>query len=162
MKSILGCISKLTLKLRVKIPIVFKMEKSNYIVKIKNKIHSKSILENKFNSYSKSTLFFKIKNKDVKSILKFFIKFDDSSRHLKNYNIKDEFIINNIKSLERITSIHITNYCNKFLKYIPNSKDVVYITLGNHQYNIKSLEDYRKRKPEEVITKEVLNRIKYL
>ncbi|MGL5716015.1 hypothetical protein [Cetobacterium sp.] len=162
MKTIISCISKLVVKNKLKIPIIFKMRKSEFIVKIRSKTFKKDTLENTFDKFCKSFLPFKLKNKDTKSDHKIFLKFDDSQRYLKYYNIKDPFMIKNIKSLEKITAIHISNYSTKNMKYISSVKDVIYIVIGFHQYNIKSLEDYRRMKPEEVVTKEVLDRIKYL
>lgn len=162
MKTIISCVSKLTLKVKVKIPIIFKMRKSNYIVKIHSKTFDKDTLENTFDKFFKSTLPFKLKNKDTQTTFKIPIKFDDSQRYIKNFNIKDEFIIDNVKSLERVTTIHINNYSNKYNKYIASTKDIIYIVLGFHQYNIKSMEEYRRKRPEEVITDEILDRIKYL
>ena len=162
MKSVLNCISKLTLKIRIKTPIIFHIKKSEFILKIKNKILPKDVLESDFKNYSKSVLTFKIKNKDVKDNMEFLIKFNDNKKFLKNFNIKDEFVIKNIDILERVTKVHITNYSNKNSEYISKVKDIIYIILGYHQFKISSVDKYKSMKAEEVITEEVMKRIKYL
>ncbi|MGL5718660.1 MAG: hypothetical protein ACRCX2_36990 [Paraclostridium sp.] len=147
------CTSSNVSKTRMKINFGYNFQTTKMVCKLKHPNIKRNFFKYELTKTNRSSI--KCTSKPKFKITTFKCLSLNTNAHVKmqEYKIENEFISKDILSFRDVAKIYIEVYNGKNLgKQIVIKSDSPYLVLKFHEKNIKSLDEFMKRKVQDVIT----------
>lgn len=158
----LNCKSKQAIKTVMQLKIKSKYIEDTMLLKIKSSKSNSHIIKLKFKKILQEGISLRSKNKYQPSILNFKLKHNVSMYKIKEYNITNPIIINDLEIFCDLTMHYINLYIETGEQMITNKDELVFVILKNIENSVTSIQNYREIKLCDIFTKDFLYKIKFL
>lgn len=158
---IINCKSKRIYKTILNLKCKSKYKFQNLICRFKTRKSNKNIVKFKLRKITEQSINCKSKLKFTSSILKFKLKHNILLYKLKEYNIKNNIIIEDIDTFYDIAKHYVELFSYQNQMMIIDIEDATFIVLKAYENQIESIQHFRTFNINKMFTKELIFKIQY-
>ena len=148
-------------KNKLKINIKYNFSSQEKKIKINNCIYDCDVQKYKLIPFVCKTIKLRTENKNHYTNNIFLIKHSVLPYYSSEYKIKNSYLLSNIEEFYRITKVYLIMFnqelSKKYESEININHDVIFTILKFHENKLLNIEEYKKKKFNEIINEEVYN-----